>query len=105
MHAPFVILYLSLEANHPPGRGVTKLSWQSRQFFALFLLAVIEYFYHFAYQVATSGSSLVYSPPDLNRNITEIFGKLINIYRGETFWNYHFLVDSFFYFLFSKCFI
>lgn len=28
--------------------------------------------------------SLLYSPPDLNKNITEIFGKLINIYRGET---------------------
>lgn len=26
----------------------------------------------------------VYKPPDLNRNITEIFGKLINIYRGNT---------------------
>ncbi|OVA11270.1 BRCT domain [Macleaya cordata] len=26
--------------------------------------------------------SLPYSPPDLNRNITEIFGKLINIYRA-----------------------
>ncbi|KAL3501238.1 hypothetical protein ACH5RR_035687 [Cinchona calisaya] len=32
--------------------------------------------------VATSGSALLYSPPDLNRNITEIFGKLINIYRA-----------------------
>ncbi|KAK1293131.1 hypothetical protein QJS10_CPB17g00583 [Acorus calamus] len=28
--------------------------------------------------------SSVYNPPDLNRNITEIFGKLINIYRGTT---------------------
>ncbi|XP_065860970.1 DNA polymerase lambda isoform X2 [Euphorbia lathyris] len=27
-------------------------------------------------------SSLAYCPPDLNRNITEIFGKLINIYRA-----------------------
>ncbi|KAJ4838618.1 hypothetical protein Tsubulata_019381 [Turnera subulata] len=27
-------------------------------------------------------ASLPYSPPDLNRNITEIFGKLINIYRA-----------------------
>ncbi|XP_077222748.1 DNA polymerase lambda (POLL) [Tasmannia lanceolata] len=27
-------------------------------------------------------SSLLYKPPDLNRNITEIFGKLINIYRA-----------------------
>ncbi|KAJ0986699.1 hypothetical protein J5N97_005055 [Dioscorea zingiberensis] len=25
----------------------------------------------------------LYSPPDLNRNITEIFGKLIDIYRGD----------------------
>ncbi|AAD39573.1 T10O24.13 [Arabidopsis thaliana] len=29
-----------------------------------------------------SESTSVYKPPDLNRNITEIFGKLINIYRG-----------------------
>ncbi|GER32315.1 DNA polymerase lambda family protein [Striga asiatica] len=29
-----------------------------------------------------SEASLLYSPPDLNRNITEIFGKLINIYRA-----------------------
>ncbi|XP_030447849.1 DNA polymerase lambda isoform X1 [Syzygium oleosum] len=27
-------------------------------------------------------SSLIYRPPDLNRNVTEIFGKLINIYRA-----------------------
>ncbi|XP_027361484.1 DNA polymerase lambda isoform X2 [Abrus precatorius] len=27
-------------------------------------------------------SSLTYSPPDLNKNITEIFGKLVNIYRA-----------------------
>ncbi|XP_037495611.1 DNA polymerase lambda isoform X2 [Jatropha curcas] len=27
-------------------------------------------------------SSLAYCPPDLNRNITEIFGKLINVYRA-----------------------
>ncbi|KAJ1696115.1 hypothetical protein LUZ63_004627 [Rhynchospora breviuscula] len=35
-------------------------------------------------QVAASQSdhSSLYSPPDLNRNITEIFGKLINIYRA-----------------------
>ncbi|XP_078438503.1 DNA polymerase lambda (POLL) isoform X1 [Wolffia australiana] len=26
--------------------------------------------------------SLLYSPPDLNRNITEIFGRLINVYRA-----------------------
>ncbi|CAI9092837.1 OLC1v1028178C1 [Oldenlandia corymbosa var. corymbosa] len=30
----------------------------------------------------SSGGSLLYNPPDLNRNITEIFGKLINIYRA-----------------------
>ncbi|KFK43340.1 hypothetical protein AALP_AA1G112300 [Arabis alpina] len=29
-----------------------------------------------------SESTSVYKPPDLNRNITEIFGKLINIYRA-----------------------
>ena len=34
-------------------------------------------------QFDTMQTSLPYSPPDLNRNITEIFGKLINIYRGE----------------------
>ncbi|XP_009624760.1 DNA polymerase lambda isoform X3 [Nicotiana tomentosiformis] len=32
--------------------------------------------------VGTSDSSSLYKPPDLNRNITEIFGKLINIYRA-----------------------
>ncbi|XP_027153453.1 DNA polymerase lambda isoform X1 [Coffea eugenioides] len=32
--------------------------------------------------VLTSDSALLYSPPDLNRNITEIFGRLINIYRA-----------------------
>ncbi|KAL0004102.1 hypothetical protein SO802_011663 [Lithocarpus litseifolius] len=31
--------------------------------------------------VDTMQTSLPYSPPDLNRNITEIFGKLVNIYR------------------------
>ncbi|CAA0834745.1 DNA polymerase lambda (POLL [Striga hermonthica] len=31
---------------------------------------------------SSSEASLLYSPPDLNRNITEIFGKLINIYRA-----------------------
>uniref|UniRef100_J3MCS5 DNA polymerase n=2 Tax=Oryza brachyantha TaxID=4533 RepID=J3MCS5_ORYBR len=31
---------------------------------------------------ASSGESTTYAPPDLNRNITEIFGKLINIYRA-----------------------
>ncbi|KAL8111894.1 DNA polymerase lambda [Apium graveolens] len=30
----------------------------------------------------SSNSSSVYNPPDLNKNITEIFGKLINIYRA-----------------------
>lgn len=30
----------------------------------------------------TMQTSMPYSPPDLNRNITEIFGKLINIYRA-----------------------
>ncbi|KAG6600136.1 DNA polymerase lambda, partial [Cucurbita argyrosperma subsp. sororia] len=29
-----------------------------------------------------SNTSMSYSPPDLNKNITEIFGKLINIYRA-----------------------
>ncbi|XP_070016851.1 DNA polymerase lambda isoform X4 [Nicotiana sylvestris] len=32
--------------------------------------------------VGTSDSSSLYKPPDLNRNITQIFGKLINIYRA-----------------------
>ncbi|KAL4639199.1 hypothetical protein ACB092_03G200200 [Castanea dentata] len=32
--------------------------------------------------VDTMQTSLPYSPPDLNRNITEIFGKLVNIYRA-----------------------
>ncbi|XP_047066533.1 DNA polymerase lambda-like [Lolium rigidum] len=31
---------------------------------------------------ASSGGPTTYTPPDLNRNITEIFGKLINIYRA-----------------------
>ncbi|KAM0824459.1 hypothetical protein ACQ4PT_070188 [Festuca glaucescens] len=31
---------------------------------------------------ASSGEPTTYTPPDLNRNITEIFGKLINIYRA-----------------------
>lgn len=35
------------------------------------------------YQVGTSDSSSLYKPPDLNRNITQIFGKLLNIYRGR----------------------
>ncbi|OMO50383.1 hypothetical protein COLO4_38096 [Corchorus olitorius] len=33
--------------------------------------------------VGTPTSSLPYSPPDLNKDITEIFGKLINIYRDQ----------------------
>ncbi|KAI3770783.1 hypothetical protein L6452_01927 [Arctium lappa] len=32
--------------------------------------------------VSAPDASLPYHPPDLNRNITEIFGKLINIYRA-----------------------
>ncbi|KAH6809551.1 DNA polymerase lambda [Perilla frutescens var. frutescens] len=32
--------------------------------------------------VSSSDASLLYSPPDMNRNITEIFGKLIDIYRA-----------------------
>ncbi|XP_061376565.1 DNA polymerase lambda [Gastrolobium bilobum] len=31
---------------------------------------------------ANEASSLPYCPPDLNKNITEIFGKLVNIYRA-----------------------
>ncbi|KAF5746638.1 hypothetical protein HS088_TW06G00809 [Tripterygium wilfordii] len=34
------------------------------------------------YDTPNKNSSLPYSPPDLNRNITDIFGKLINIYRA-----------------------
>lgn len=34
-------------------------------------------------QIGELQASLLYRPPDLNRNITEIFGKLIDIYRGE----------------------
>nr|GMC88041.1 DNA polymerase lambda isoform X1 [Ipomoea batatas]GMC88050.1 DNA polymerase lambda isoform X1 [Ipomoea batatas] len=30
----------------------------------------------------TSDSSMLYKPPDLNRNVTEIFGKLVDIYRA-----------------------
>ncbi|XP_010543974.1 PREDICTED: DNA polymerase beta isoform X2 [Tarenaya hassleriana] len=33
-------------------------------------------------EVRLNNSTSVYKPPDLNRNITEIFGKLINIYRA-----------------------
>jgi len=47
-------------------------------------------------QVDTMQTSLPYSPPDLNRNLTEIFGKLVNIYRGETKINSLFLVVFFF---------
>ncbi|CAA2955252.1 DNA polymerase lambda isoform X1 [Olea europaea subsp. europaea] len=32
--------------------------------------------------VSTPDVSLLYKPPDLNRNITEVFGKLIDIYRA-----------------------
>ncbi|XP_057774669.1 LOW QUALITY PROTEIN: DNA polymerase lambda [Salvia miltiorrhiza] len=32
--------------------------------------------------VSSSDTSSLYSPPDMNRNITEIFGKLIDIYRA-----------------------
>ncbi|KAK9054824.1 hypothetical protein SSX86_025903 [Deinandra increscens subsp. villosa] len=32
--------------------------------------------------ISAPDASLPYHPPDLNRNITEIFGKLINIYRA-----------------------
>lgn len=32
--------------------------------------------------VSSSDASLLYRPPDMNRNITEIFGKLIDIYRA-----------------------
>ncbi|PSS28656.1 DNA polymerase [Actinidia chinensis var. chinensis] len=32
--------------------------------------------------VGTADSSLTYNPPDQNQNITEIFGKLVNIYRA-----------------------
>ncbi|KAL3840986.1 hypothetical protein ACJIZ3_025577 [Penstemon smallii] len=32
--------------------------------------------------VSTSDPSLLYKPPDLNKNITEIFGKLVDIYRA-----------------------
>ncbi|KAI3810651.1 hypothetical protein L1987_20273 [Smallanthus sonchifolius] len=32
--------------------------------------------------ISAPDASLLYHPPDLNRNITEIFGKLINIYRA-----------------------
>ncbi|KAK4429877.1 DNA polymerase lambda [Sesamum alatum] len=32
--------------------------------------------------VSSCDTSLLYRPPDLNRNITEIFGKLIDIYRA-----------------------
>ncbi|XP_057494834.1 DNA polymerase lambda isoform X2 [Actinidia eriantha] len=32
--------------------------------------------------VGTADSSLTYNPPDQNQNVTEIFGKLVNIYRA-----------------------
>ncbi|KAK3038649.1 hypothetical protein RJ639_027312 [Escallonia herrerae] len=42
--------------------------------------------------VFPANSSVLYSPPDLNRTITEIFGKLINIYRGGIFWHIPFFL-------------
>ncbi|KAM3754292.1 hypothetical protein ACB098_03G154700 [Castanea mollissima] len=39
--------------------------------------------------VDTIQTSLPYSPPDLNRNITEIFGKLVNIYRDRRSFSYY----------------
>ncbi|KAM3706490.1 hypothetical protein ACJW31_03G155400 [Castanea mollissima] len=39
--------------------------------------------------VDTMQTSLPYSPPDLNRNITEIFGKLVNIYRDRRSFSYY----------------
>lgn len=33
-------------------------------------------------QITALQSAVPYNPPDLNKNITQIFGKLINIYRG-----------------------
>ena len=45
-------------------------------------------------QEASSGEPTTYAPPDLNRNITEIFGKLINIYRGKD-------IDTFYTVIFS----
>ena len=38
------------------------------------------YYLVFPFQVSTLAS---YSPPDLNKNITDIFKKLIDIYRGK----------------------
>ena len=34
-------------------------------------------------QEASSGGPSIYAPADLNRNITKIFGRLIDIYRGK----------------------
>lgn len=34
-------------------------------------------------QEASSGGPNIYAPADLNRNITKIFGRLIDIYRGK----------------------
>lgn len=45
---------------------------------------------HSSVQVSTPDVSLLYKPPDLNRNITEVFGKLIDIYRGGTWQTYLF---------------
>lgn len=60
-------------------------------FFFLFFI-FIEFMLYFSLQlnifticiqIGALQSSLLYSPPDLNKNITEIFGRLIDIYRGE----------------------
>nr|XP_025654396.1 DNA polymerase lambda isoform X2 [Arachis hypogaea] len=37
---------------------------------------------HKSLESESEASSLPYCPPDLNKNITEIFGKLVNIYRA-----------------------
>ncbi|RAL53239.1 hypothetical protein DM860_006911 [Cuscuta australis] len=39
-------------------------------------------FTSFIEQDITSDSSFIYKPPDLNKNVTEIFGKLVSIYRA-----------------------
>uniref|UniRef100_A0A0A9FD71 BRCT domain-containing protein n=1 Tax=Arundo donax TaxID=35708 RepID=A0A0A9FD71_ARUDO len=37
----------------------------------------------FDIEEASSGGPSIYAPADLNRNITKIFGRLIDIYRGK----------------------
>lgn len=37
----------------------------------------------FVTKITAPDASLPYQPPDLNPNITQIFAKLINIYRGK----------------------